>query len=79
LWGELEHLAVPTLTVAGELDGKYVGISSCLAGINPRIESAVVPGAGHTVHAEAPEEYVALLGSFLDGLFLALGEAEPVS
>jgi 2-succinyl-6-hydroxy-2,4-cyclohexadiene-1-carboxylate synthase len=78
LWGELEHLAVPTLTVAGELDGKYVGISSRLASINPRIESAVVPGAGHTVHAEAPEEYVALLGSFLDGLFLGLGEAEPV-
>jgi len=77
LWGELEYLTVPTLAVAGGLDGKYAGISSRLAGINPRIESAVVPGAGHNVHAEAPEEYVALLGSFLDRLFLGLGEAEP--
>ncbi|CAN5736174.1 MAG: 2-succinyl-6-hydroxy-2,4-cyclohexadiene-1-carboxylate synthase [Rubrobacteraceae bacterium] len=78
LWGELEHLAVPTLTVAGELDGKYVGISSRMASINSRIESAVVPGAGHTVHAEAPTAYISLLGSFVDGLSLGLGEAEPV-
>jgi pimeloyl-ACP methyl ester carboxylesterase len=38
----------------------------------------VVPRAGHTVHAEAPAEYAALLGRFVDGLTLALGEAEPV-
>ncbi len=78
LWEELEHLAVPTLAVAGRLDGKYAGISSRMAGINPHIKSALVPGAGHTVHAEAPAEYVALLGSFLDRLSLRLGEAEPV-
>ncbi len=78
LWGELENLTVPTLAVAGGLDGKYAGISSRLAGINPRIVSAVVPGAGHNVHAETPAAYISLLGGFLDGLFLGLGEAEPV-
>jgi 2-succinyl-6-hydroxy-2,4-cyclohexadiene-1-carboxylate synthase len=78
LWGELEYLTVPTLAVAGGLDGKYAGISSRLAGINPRIESAVVTGAGHNVHAETPAAYISLLGGFLDGLFLGLGEAEPV-
>jgi 2-succinyl-6-hydroxy-2,4-cyclohexadiene-1-carboxylate synthase len=78
LWGELESLAVPALAIAGELDDKYARISSRMATISPRIESAVVPGAGHTVHAEAPAEYAALLGRFVDGLTLALGEAEPV-
>jgi 2-succinyl-6-hydroxy-2,4-cyclohexadiene-1-carboxylate synthase len=78
LWGELEYLTVPTLAVAGGLDGKYARISSRLAGINPRIESAVVPGAGHNVHAETPASYISLLGGFLDGLSLGLGEAEPV-
>lgn len=78
LWGELEGLGVPALAVAGGLDRKYAGISSRMAGINPRIESAVIPGAGHAVHAEAPAEYVALLGRFVGRLTLALGEAKPV-
>ena len=78
LWGELEGLAVPALAVAGELDEKYAAISSRIAAINQRVESAVIPEAGHNVHAEAPVEYVALLGRFLDRLPLALGEAEPV-
>jgi 2-succinyl-6-hydroxy-2,4-cyclohexadiene-1-carboxylate synthase len=79
LWGELEDLAVPALAVAGELDEKYAGISSRMAGINPRLESVVVPGAGHTVHAETPAKYVSLLVHFVDGLSFTLGEAEPVS
>ncbi len=78
LWGELEGLGVPALAVAGGLDGKYAGISSRMAGINPRIGSAVIDGAGHAVHAEAPAEYVALLGRFVGRLTLALGEAKPV-
>jgi 2-succinyl-6-hydroxy-2,4-cyclohexadiene-1-carboxylate synthase len=78
LWGELEGLAVPAFAVAGGLDGKYAGISSRMAGISPRVEPVVIPGVGHNVHNEAPAEYVALLGRFLDRLSLALGEAEPI-
>jgi 2-succinyl-6-hydroxy-2,4-cyclohexadiene-1-carboxylate synthase len=70
LWGELEGLAVPALAVAGELDEKYATISSRMVGINPRIRSVVVPEAGHSVHAEAPAAFVALLGSFLDRQYL---------
>jgi 2-succinyl-6-hydroxy-2,4-cyclohexadiene-1-carboxylate synthase len=77
LWEELEGLAVPTLAVAGELDEKYVKISSRMTGISPRIRSAWVRGVGHNVHDEAPAEYVVLLGSFLDGPSLALGEDKP--
>ncbi|HWS79889.1 MAG TPA: hypothetical protein VN178_02605, partial [Rubrobacter sp.] len=78
LWGELTGLGVPALAIAGELDGKYAGISSRMAGINPRIESAVVPGAGHTVHAETPAAYNSLLWRYVEGLSFALGETKPV-
>jgi 2-succinyl-6-hydroxy-2,4-cyclohexadiene-1-carboxylate synthase len=78
LWGELESLAVPALAIAGELDEKYAALSSRMAGINPRIESVIVSGAGHTVHAETPARYASLLGRFVDGLSFALGEAKPV-
>jgi 2-succinyl-6-hydroxy-2,4-cyclohexadiene-1-carboxylate synthase len=78
LWGELEGLAVPALAITGELDEKYAGISSRMVGINPRIESAVVPGAGHTVHAETPVGYASLLGRFVYRLTFALGETKPV-
>jgi 2-succinyl-6-hydroxy-2,4-cyclohexadiene-1-carboxylate synthase len=78
LWGALEGLPVPALAVAGGLDEKYTGISSRMASINPRIESAIVSGAGHTVHAETPAGYTSLLGRFVDGLSFALGEAKPV-
>src|SRR5829696_346313 len=72
LWGELGGLGVPALTVAGGLDEKYVRISSRMASINPQVEPAVIPGAGHDVHDEAPAEYVALLGRFVDRLSLGL-------
>jgi 2-succinyl-6-hydroxy-2,4-cyclohexadiene-1-carboxylate synthase len=79
LWEELEGLAVPALAIAGELDERYAGILSRMARINPRLESVLVPEAGHTVHAEAPMAYISLLGRFLEGLSLRLGEAKPVS
>jgi 2-succinyl-6-hydroxy-2,4-cyclohexadiene-1-carboxylate synthase len=78
MWGELEHLSVPTLAVAGGLDEKYAGISSRMASMNPRLKSAVVPGAGHTVHAETPAAYTSLLWRFVDGLLFSLGETKPV-
>lgn len=74
LWGELEVLAVPALAIAGELDERYARISSRMAGINRRIESEIVPGVGHTVHAETPTGYASLLGRFVDGLSFVMGE-----
>jgi pimeloyl-ACP methyl ester carboxylesterase len=46
--------------------------------INPRLKSAIVPGVGHTVHAETPGAYTSLLWRFVDGLSFALGETKPV-
>ena len=70
LWGDLEGLDVPALAVAGGLDRKYACLTVRMADISPRMGSVVIPGAGHNVHAEAPAEYVPLLGSFLDRLHL---------
>ena len=67
LWGEVPKLHIPALTVAGELDGKFVGISSRMASLCPLMRMAVVPGAGHNVHDEARGEYLSLLRDFLKG------------
>ena len=68
LWRELAELRVPTFTVAGELDEKYAGISRRMAALNPRVRTAVVPGAGHNIRLEAPQAYLALLQDFLEAL-----------
>lgn len=61
LWDELPRLRVPALAVAGALDEKYMEISRRMARLALSMESAVVPGAGHNVHVEAPEAFLNLL------------------
>ena len=68
LWGELAGLTVPTLTVTGELDEKYVGIARRMANASQMVDCATVSGAGHNVHVEAWEAYLALLQDFLQSL-----------
>lgn len=68
LWEELAGLRVPALAVAGKSDEKFVGITRRMANHGPPMKAAVVPGVGHTVRAEAPEAYVALLEGFLDSV-----------
>ena len=65
LWGELGGLRAPVLAVAGELDEKYVGVSRRMAALNPRVRTAVVPGAGHNVRVEKPGAFLRLLIDFL--------------
>lgn len=67
IWGELPKLRVPALAAAGELDEKFVGISHRMASLCPPMRLALVPGAGHNAHDEAPGEYIALLRGFLEG------------
>jgi 2-succinyl-6-hydroxy-2,4-cyclohexadiene-1-carboxylate synthase len=65
LWGELPNLRVSALAVAGGLDEKFVGVSHRMASRAPGMRAAVVPGAGHNVHAEAPTAYLSSLEGFL--------------
>ena len=71
LWGDLTGLRIPALVVAGELDERYAGIAARMASLNPRMRTAIVPGAGHNIHLEHPEAYLALLK-----LLLSAPEAE---
>lgn len=65
LWERLAALQVPTLAVAGALDAKYVGITRKMEGASDHIQIAIVPEAGHNVHAEQPALFLDLLTRFL--------------
>lgn len=65
LWRELSGLRVPTLAVAGALDGKFVRIGRRMAEESLAARFTLVPNVGHNVHAEAPEAYLGLLRDFL--------------
>jgi 2-succinyl-6-hydroxy-2,4-cyclohexadiene-1-carboxylate synthase len=65
LWGDLPGLTVPALAIAGEFDEKFVRVSRRMAAWSPNVRAAVVRGAGHSVHIEAPGAYLALLKRFL--------------
>jgi 2-succinyl-6-hydroxy-2,4-cyclohexadiene-1-carboxylate synthase len=61
LWDRLALLRVPTLVVAGADDAKFVALGERLAATIPGAELAIVDGAGHTVHLEAPERFLGAL------------------
>lgn len=65
LWERLGGLRVHTLAVAGALDAKYVEVARRMAERSARIDAAIVPEAGHNVHAERPAAFAELLSSFL--------------
>lgn len=65
LFNRLEGLAMPVLLIAGELDAKYSRLATEMARAVPSARSAIVPGAGHNVHLEKPEEFERLVVDFL--------------
>jgi 2-succinyl-6-hydroxy-2,4-cyclohexadiene-1-carboxylate synthase len=66
LWNRLPDLDVPTLVLTGALDDKYRAITEKTAQQIPEARRVVVPGAGHNVHAERPQAFLAHVGRFLD-------------
>ena len=67
LWDELPDLRAPALAVAGGLDEKFAAISRRMEGLAPRLRSATVAGAGHSVRVEAPRAYLTLMRDLLSG------------
>ena len=62
LWDRLPDLAMPVLVVAGAEDPKFTAIGQRMVdAIGPNAEFAVIEGAGHTVHLEQPERFLAAL------------------
>lgn len=66
LWTHLPALTMRTLIVAGALDAKFVAIAGRMHELIPNSELAIVPGAGHVVHLERPDRFVATLREWLD-------------
>lgn len=65
LWDRLREIAVPTLLVVGALDRKFVEIGRRMERRLPAAALEVVAEAGHAVHLERPEAWVASVGGFL--------------
>ncbi|HUR24235.1 MAG TPA: alpha/beta fold hydrolase [Acidimicrobiales bacterium] len=66
VWDRLLDLRMPVLVVAGEHDDTYCEQALRLgAWIGERATLAMVPGAGHACHLEAPEPFVDLVVGFL--------------
>ncbi len=68
LWSQLPKLRMPVLVVTGELDAAYRAHGRRLVeGIGANATLAVIEGAGHACHLEAPDAFLAVVAPFLDG------------
>lgn len=68
LWTHLDEITVPTLVVTGDLDRKFTDLGELLAlGITTSTHRHIA-GAGHTVHLEKPDEFIATFRRWLASL-----------
>ncbi|MFN2424872.1 MAG: 2-succinyl-6-hydroxy-2,4-cyclohexadiene-1-carboxylate synthase [Candidatus Binatia bacterium] len=65
LGGHFHKINAPVLLIAGALDEKYANIAREMRAALPNARCAIVDGAGHNVHLEKTEEFVALVDGFL--------------
>jgi pimeloyl-ACP methyl ester carboxylesterase len=66
--GDLATLHAPVLIVVGSEDGPSRRASDALAEALARARLVVVPGAGHVVNLQKPDEVSAAIHEFVDGL-----------
>lgn len=67
LWDRLRQLTMPVLVVAGERDPAFRDRAAAMAdAIGGNAELALVPNAGHALHLERPDDFVAAVAPFLD-------------
>lgn len=60
-WDCLEKLHLPVLLLAGEQDPKYAALSAQMAARLPQAQRLLLPGAGHNLHTETPQAFLAAL------------------
>jgi pimeloyl-ACP methyl ester carboxylesterase len=65
---DLARMQVPALVLVGGADGPSSRASQALAAALPNAKLVVVPGAGHVVNLQKPDEVSAAMREFLDGL-----------
>ncbi|MEA2427576.1 MAG: 2-succinyl-6-hydroxy-2,4-cyclohexadiene-carboxylate synthase [Thermoleophilaceae bacterium] len=66
VWDRLGELRCPVLLTAGEQDRRYATAARRMAEQIPTARVRLVKDAGHAPQLEAPDEFAALLGEFLD-------------
>jgi 2-succinyl-6-hydroxy-2,4-cyclohexadiene-1-carboxylate synthase len=65
LWEALEHVAAPTLLIAGERDRKFVRTNERMLQALPDARLELISKAGHAVHLEQPEAWLSAVESFV--------------
>jgi pimeloyl-ACP methyl ester carboxylesterase len=65
---DLQGIRCPVLIIVGSEDGPSRRACDALAATIPQARLVVVPGAGHVVNLQKPDEVSAAIGEFLDGL-----------
>ncbi|MFN2375161.1 MAG: 2-succinyl-6-hydroxy-2,4-cyclohexadiene-1-carboxylate synthase, partial [Candidatus Binatia bacterium] len=65
LGDHFHKITAPVLLVVGALDEKFTAIARRMQAELPNARLADVDGAGHNVHLEKPEEYIAIVDAFL--------------
>jgi 2-succinyl-6-hydroxy-2,4-cyclohexadiene-1-carboxylate synthase len=63
LWTRLGELTMPVVVVVGEQDGKFAALGRRLAAAFPDARLEAIPGAGHGIPREAPEQLARILAS----------------
>jgi len=64
LYTRLPTLNLPLLLLAGELDSKFCAIAQHMATQLPQVRLQIVLDAGHSIHLEQPEVFVAQVSEF---------------
>jgi 2-succinyl-6-hydroxy-2,4-cyclohexadiene-1-carboxylate synthase len=64
LHAQLPNLHIPVLLITGELDTKFTAITRQMAQALPQAQLRIIPGVGHTVHLEQPQEFASLVSDF---------------
>ncbi|MEG3919505.1 2-succinyl-6-hydroxy-2,4-cyclohexadiene-1-carboxylate synthase [Microcoleus sp. POL10_C6] len=66
LWEKLAQNHIPLLLLAGAYDDKFTSINTEIASLCPAALLEIVPKAGHNIHFENIDTFVALVREFYD-------------
>lgn len=67
LWARLGELAMPVTLITGERDAKFTELAGRMSAAIAHAEVRIVPGAGHAVHLERPDDVAAIIAGRWDG------------
>ncbi|MEG4091099.1 2-succinyl-6-hydroxy-2,4-cyclohexadiene-1-carboxylate synthase [Microcoleus sp. Pol12B4] len=66
LWEKLAQNQIPILLLAGAYDDKFISINTEIASLCPTARLEIVPKAGHNIHFENIDNFVAVVRQFYD-------------